>query len=501
MAWPVGVGSFGNSIALPQFKHWKSILLVGIVANPYIYTLSNAWNRISPNIFSSRVPNYFEGKMRMVETDQSEVAEYNERLILFVLATVQFITIVDFMIVMPLGPQLMRVLHINPSAFGLIVSSYTFAAGAAGLIASATVDRFSRKSAFLLLYAGFTLGTLLCGLAPNYGTLIFARVLTGAFGGILGGISMAIIGDVFPDSRRGRATGSLMTGFAIASVVGVPLGLVIGNNLGWNMTFIALGLLGMPIFFIAVYALPVLNAHLGEAHVHPLESLRRTFTVPNHLNAFALIIALTCSGFLIFPYVSAYYVGNVGMSEKQLPWVYIVGGVLTLVASPIIGRWADRAGKLYVFRVIAPLSALLMFAITHIESGGIALSIVVFGALMVCNVGRMIPAMAMVTASVAPRNRGAFLSANSSVQHIFGGVGAYLGGLMVSQAGEGAALEGFETVGWLAAGLGLISLWLAGRLRSGEQDIAISAEELALPAAAEATFDVGEPLVACVDGE
>ncbi len=437
----------------------------------------------------------------MAITDQSEVARYNERLILFVLATVQFITIVDFMIVMPLGPQLMRVLRIDPAAFGLIVSSYTFAAGAAGLIASATVDRFSRKSAFLLLYAGFILGTLLCGLAPNYGTLVFARVLTGAFGGILGGISMAIIGDVFPDSRRGRATGSLMTGFAIASVVGVPLGLVIGNNFGWNMAFIALGLLGMPIFFIAAYALPVLNAHFGEAPVHPLESLRRTFTVRNHLNAFALIIALTSSGFLIFPYVAAYYVGNVGMSEQQLPWVYIAGGILTLVASPIIGRWADKAGKLFVFRVIAPLSAGLMFAITHIDSGGIVLAIVVFGALMVCNVGRMIPAMAMVTSSVAPRNRGAFLSANSSIQHIFGGVGAYVGGLMVKQAGEGAPLEGFESVGWLSAGIGLTSLWLAGRLRNNEQEDTISAAEISLAAAAEATFDVGEPLIAYVDSD
>lgn len=436
----------------------------------------------------------------MSEPDE-HVTKYNERLILLVLAAIQFITIVDFMIVMPLGPQLMRVLKINPAAFGLIVSSYTFAAGAAGLVASAVVDRFGRRSAFLTLYAGFILGTLLCGLAPNYPTLVAARVVTGAFGGILGGISMAIIGDVFPDSRRGRATGSLMTGFAIASVVGVPLGLVIGNSFGWHMTFIALAVLGAPIFFVAAHALPALDGHLGEAHVHPLESLRKTFTVSTHLNAFALIISLTCSSFLIFPYVSAYYVENVGMSEEQLPWVYIAGGVLTFVASPIVGRWADRFGKLFVFRVIAPASATLMFLITHLPSEQIVLAIAVFGALMVCNIGRMIPAMAMVTASVAPRNRGAFLSANSSVQHVFGGVGAYLGGLIVTQAGEGAPLEGFGTVGWISAALGLSSLWLAGRLRSGEVEHEITATALSLPAAAEAACDAGEPLVTCVEAE
>lgn len=435
--------------------------------------------------------------------DSSEVSQYNERLILFVLAAVQFITIVDFMIVMPLGPQLMRVLHINPAQFGLIVSSYTFAAGVAGLIASATVDRIGRKLAFLTLYGGFLVATLVCGLAPSYASLVFARVLTGAFGGILGGISMAIIGDVFPYSRRGRATGTLMTGFALASVAGVPMGLVIGNNLGWQMTFIALSLFGVPFFAIALVSLPTMKDHVGQSHVHPLKSLKDTFTVPSHLNAFALIIALTCSGFLIFPYISAYLVGNIGMSEHQLPWVYVAGGVLSLVASPIVGRWADRAGKLFVFRMIAPLSAGLILFITHLYSGAILLAIAVFGALMVCNVGRMIPAMAMVTESVAPRRRGAFLSANSSVQHVFGGLAAYVGGLIVSQAGEGAPLEGFGTVGWLAAGLGLLSLWLAGRLRPGEagQLAAPTATELSLAAAAEATFDAGEPIVAFAEAE
>jgi DHA1 family inner membrane transport protein len=144
-----------------------------------------------------------------------------ERLVLLILAAVQFTTIVDFMIVMPLGPQLMRTLDIGPAEFGLVVSSYTFAAGVAGLVASSIIDRFARRTTFIVLYSGFLLGTLFCAIAPDYQLLIAARVLTGAFGGILGGMSMAIIGDVFPENRRGRATGSLMTGFSLASVAGV----------------------------------------------------------------------------------------------------------------------------------------------------------------------------------------------------------------------------------------------------------------------------------------
>lgn len=416
-----------------------------------------------------------------------------ERLIMLILAAVQFTTIVDFMIVMPLGPQLMRRLEIGPAAFGVIVSSYTFAAGGAGLVASAIIDRFARRTTFLALYAGFLLGTLFCGLAPHYQALVVARVVTGAFGGLLAGMAMAIIGDVFPEHRRGRATGSLMTGFALASVAGVPLGLVIGTNFGWQMPFFVLAFGGLPALVLAPLALPRLDEHLGKTHSHPLRSVAETFAHPNHLNAFALIVTLMIGSFTVFPYLSPYLVANVGMTEQQLPLVYIAGGALTLFAAPVVGRLADRYGKLTVYRIIAPVSALLMLVITHMPPAPVAVAVAVFGALMVCNVGRMIPAMAMVTSSVQPHRRGAFLSANSSVQHVAGGFGAYLGGILVTQSSDGR-IEHFGTVGWIAAGTTLASLWLAGRVRIA-QESPTSAAAISLAAAAEASVDAGEPIL------
>jgi predicted MFS family arabinose efflux permease len=416
-----------------------------------------------------------------------------ERLVLLILAAVQFTTIVDFMIVMPLGPQLMRTLEIGPAEFGLVVSSYTFAAGAAGLIASSIIDRFARRTTFMALYSGFLLGTFFCAIAPTYELLVAARVLTGAFGGILGGMSMAIIGDVFPENRRGRATGSLMTGFSLASVAGVPLGLWLGTSYGWHVPFVALAIGGVPALLLAPLALPPLDAHVGKLHSHPLRSLVETFSHVNHLKAFALIVALMISSFTVFPYLSPYLVSNVGMTEEELPLVYIAGGALTLFAAPVVGRLADRYGKLTVFRLIAPGSALLLLVITHLESAGTMVAVSVFGALMVCNVGRMIPAMAMVTSSVEPRRRGAFLSANSSVQHIAAGCGSYLGGLIVTQLPDGS-LGHFGTVGWIAAASTLLSLWLAGQVRIADQAAPVSAEDLSLAAAAEAEVDAGELL-------
>jgi predicted MFS family arabinose efflux permease len=417
-----------------------------------------------------------------------------ERVVLLVLAAVQFTTIVDFMVVMPLGPQLMRTLKIGPAEFGLIVSSYTFAAGAMGLIASSMVDRFDRRTAFVALYAGFLLGTLFCALAPNYHLLVAARVATGACGGVLGGMAMAIIGDVFPENRRGRATGSLMSAFALASVAGVPLGLYLGTTYGWHIPFVALVILGAPILALAWFALPPLRGHLGRVHAHPLRSLFENFSQPNHLNAFALIVSLMIGGFAVIPYISPYFVANVGMSEEELPLVYVAGGVLTLGSAPVIGRLADRYGKLRMYRVIAPLSALLLVVITHLPPASAALAVAAFGLLTVANSGRMIAAMAMITGSVLPHRRGGFLSANSSIQHLSAGLGAYLGGLIITQATPEGPMEHFGVVGWIAGASTLASLWLAGRV-GVSVEAPTAAEAISLAAAAEATCDAGEPLI------
>ncbi len=436
--------------------------------------------------------------MSLSPTDEPPLhSPRRELVILLILAAVQFITIVDFMIVMPLGPKLMVTMQINPAQFGVIVSSYTFAAGLTGLVASSIIDRFSRRATFLTLYGGFLLGTLFCAFAPGYYSLVAARVLTGAFGGILGGMALAIVGDVFPEHRRGRATGSLMLGFSLASVAGVPLGLFLGTNFGWHVPFWSLVLLGLPVLFAAPFALPPLNAHVGKQHAHPLRSVVETFTQRNHLNAFALMATLMIGSFTVFPYLPDFLVKNVGITDKQLPFPYVAGGVLTLMTAPLIGKLADRYGKLLTFRVVVPGSIVFILVITHLPETPVPLVVAIFGALMVFNSGRMIPAMAMVTSSVESHRRGAFLSANSSMQHMAAGVGASLGGVILTKSPAGQIVH-FGAVGWVAAAFTLLSLWLAGRVKIIDARPAV-AETISLVAAAEANVDVGEPLVDCAE--
>jgi DHA1 family inner membrane transport protein len=395
---------------------------------------------------------------------KAAVLAANERAVLLTLAAVQFTSIVDFVVIMPLGSQLMRSLAITPAQFGWIVSAYTLSAGVAGVVASLVVDRFGRKSAFLVLYVGFLVGTLLCGLAATYALLLAARVVTGAFGGVLGGMAMTIIGDVIPEERRGRASGTLMSAFSLASVVGVPFGLFLGTRLGWHAAFLMLVALGLPVLGLGVRSLPPLRGHLGRPRADTGTRLVEMYTHPNHLRAFALVVSLMFGTFLVIPFIGPYLVANGGVAEADLAWIYVGGGALSLFTSPLVGRWADRSGKLRVYRIIAPGSAVLMVILTNLPRVGLVVAVAVVALLIVVNSGRMVAAMALVIGSVEPRLRGGFMSAYSSVQHIACGVGSFVAGQIIIE-GPGGVLRRYWLAGLIGAISTLASLYLAGRLR------------------------------------
>jgi MFS transporter, DHA1 family, inner membrane transport protein len=299
----------------------------------------------------------------------------------------------------------------------------------------------------------------------SYWTLLAARVVTGAFGGLLGGTALAIVADIFPEERRGRATGILMSAFALASVAGVPVGIYLGNRYGWQVPFLVLAALGAPVLLVALRALPPLRDHLQHSvHAHPLIKFLETFSRPDHLRAFALTAAIMFGSFAVIPYISISLVANAGVAKSRLPLVFVTGGLLTLIGSPIIGRLADRYGKLPVFRIIAFAGAVMMMVVTNLPRVPLAVAVGVVGTLMLCNAGRMVAALAMITGSVQTRNRGGFMSANSAVQQLSAGLGAAIAGRMLVTASDGS-LQHFDRVGYIAVVLTLLSLWLAGRVQ------------------------------------
>ncbi len=394
---------------------------------------------------------------------QSSFLTRAEWRVLLILAAVQVTHILDFMIVMPLGPQLMRDLNITPRGFGLVISVYAFSAAISGLVAAYFIDRFDRKTALVGLYAGFMGGTIACALADNYPLLLAARVVAGGFGGVVAALVLAIVGDVFADERRGRATGIVMAGFSLASIGGVPLGLYLAHEFGWRMPFAVLGAVSLAILVLVQTQLPSLTGHLTRG---PRESGRvlTVLLMPSHLRAYALMVVLVMGTFMVVPYIATYMVDNVGRVEKELPYVYIFGGLVTLVTMPLIGRIADRYGKLRVFRVLALFAILPTLVITHLPPVSLALSLLVSTVFMAATSGRMVPVMALVMACVVPRYRGSFMSVNASVQQMAMGLASVVGANLLGENADGS-LTGFGTVGVLAAVAMLATVWLAGRLQ------------------------------------
>ena len=381
------------------------------------------------------------------------------------LAALQFTVAVDFVIMMPLGPQLMRVFGIDTPAFNLAVSVYAGAAGLCGLAAALFLDRFDRKTALLLIYGGFTVGTLFCGIAPTYPTLVLARGLAGCFGGIVGGISLAMVGDLVPDARRASAMGTVMSAFSVAQVAGVPLGLYLADKLSWHTPFVLLAGLSGVVWLFALVRLPKVRGHLALSRREtPLRRFWAILANRNHLRGLALMSVITLGGFMIIPDLANYLVSNVGLNSAELRWVYLIGGASTLFTMNGVGKLADRFGRMKLFSIMMVCSMAAAFLITHLPVVPAAVAVSVSTFFMICMTGRFVPAMAIITSSVQPEHRGGFMSVNSSVAQFSSAVAATMAGWIISDS-PSQQLVGFGWVGWTYLGWAVLGLWLAARVQ------------------------------------
>ena len=183
-------------------------------------------------------------------------------LVILLLAMTQFTVILDFMVMSPLGDMLMKSMRLSTTQFGAAVSAYAFSAGISGLLTAGFADRFDRKKLLLFFYVGFIVGTLLCGITNSYPMLLAARIVTGLFGGVIGSISMAIVADLFPLSKRGRVMGYLQMGFGASQVLGIPISLFIANYWGWQSPFLVIVVLALAIWIAIIFGMDPITEHL-----------------------------------------------------------------------------------------------------------------------------------------------------------------------------------------------------------------------------------------------
>lgn len=398
---------------------------------------------------------------------------------LLVLCAVQFTHILDFMIMMPLGGQLMRVFDISPAQFTHLVASYGLAAAVSGFAGGFFLDRFDRKRSLICLYAGFGLATLACGLAPTHHTLLAARLAAGAFGGLAGSMVTAMVGDVIPPARRGRAMSFVMAAFPLASVLGVPAGLVLAGKYGWHAPFFLLAGCAAANVLLASFALPhILTAVKGH---QPLRQMKAILSHGVHLRAFAVGTVLVMSGGVIIPFLAPSFVANVGLDETyQLPIAYAVGGIATAFSTPLIGWLSDHMDRLRLLAIMSAGAVIVVFFITRLGPASVVTASLMMALFMVTMSGRFAPAMTMVTNAVEARYRGGFMSVNAALQQAASGCSSMLAGLFITRDANGH-LAGLPLLGYVSAGFFGLTVLLAFELRAAAPHVATPAPKDAHP--------------------
>jgi MFS transporter, DHA1 family, inner membrane transport protein len=401
-----------------------------------------------------------------------------ENILIALMAAVQFTHIVDFVIMMPLGPQLMRSLSINPTQFGLVVSAYTFSAAISGLIGAFFLDKYNRKSALLFLYTGFIVGTFFCALSNQFETLVIARIFTGAFGGLLGSLVMAVVGDAVPEQRRGKAIGIVMGAFSLASVVGIPIGLILANEFSWNTPFYFLGMLSLLIGGFLLNYMENMTAHLRQTNLNQkwYSVVISVLQSSNQRYALLLTFLLMSGHFIIFAFLSPYMVANIGFAENQLSLIYLVGGFVTFFSSPLIGKYTDKLGKKPVYTFFALLIIPIILLITNLAPLPIPLVLIITSVFFIVIGGRVIPATATATSAVEPKQRGSFMAFNASVQQLGSGVAAFVAGVIVVKNSNSGFYENFNYVGYVAVAINLLSIIVISRIKTNSP---VQKEEIA----------------------
>jgi predicted MFS family arabinose efflux permease len=380
------------------------------------------------------------------------------------LALTQFSVVLDFMVMSPLGDILMKSMKMTPSQFGVVVSSYALSAGFSGFLTASFADKFDRKKLLLFFYTGFIIGTMLCGLSNSYEFLVFSRIVTGIFGGVISSISLAIVADVFDFNQRGRVMGFIQMGFGISQILGIPISLFLANQWNWQAPFYLIVALSIVIFGSVYLILKPVTAHLSLQRANPLKHMWNTIKNKQYRIGFIATAFMSLGGYLMMPWGSAFAVNNVGIAQDELPLMFMIVGLITFAVMPLIGFISDRINKFTIFAGASILMAFSILIYSHLQQTSFFILVVVNGLMMMGIMARMIPSQALTASLPEMQDRGAFMSINSSLQQMAGGIAAMVGGTIVLQKSETSPLERFDLLGYLVIVIILINIFLTYRV-------------------------------------
>ena len=388
-----------------------------------------------------------------------------QKFVITVLALTQFSVVLDFMVMSPLGDVLMKQMNLTTTQFGVSVGVYAISAFFSGILTAGFADRFDRKKLLLFFYIGFILGTLFCGLSTSYVMLLAARIITGLFGGVIGSISMAIVADLFPIQQRGRVMGFMQMGFGASQVLGIPISLYLSNHWGWESPFFMIVGIATLVLAILVFKMQPITEHLNsKTESNAFKHLWNTIKNRNYRIGFATTALLSLGGFMMMPWGSAFAINNLKITNEQLPILFMVAGLATLIVMPVIGKLSDQLNKMTIFTFASIWMIIVVVIYTNMGPTPLWIVIIVNIAMMIGIMGRMVPSMALVTALPEMHDRGAFMSINSSLQQLAGGIASIIGGLIVVQETKFSPLEHYNTLGYVVVVFAVLNIFMLHRV-------------------------------------
>ena len=383
-----------------------------------------------------------------------------QKIIIFLLAILQFTIVLDFMILAPLGDILMKSMNMSTKQFGTVVSAYAISACISGIFAAGFADKFDRKKLLLFFYAGFILGTYFCAISYNYETLFIARIITGLFGGVIGSISMAIITDIFSIHQRGEVMGFVQMAFGGSQILGIPIGLVLANYWSWHATFYMVLILAFLLGIALVIKLKPLTEHLKLINnKNALQHLLQTIKKKDYRIGFLATALLSMGGFMIMPFSTAFIVNNIHIAQSQVAIIFFFTGIFSIIIMPIVGKLSDKFDKLMIFGIGTIIAIVMVVIYTHLSPVPIWLVIIVNIVLFIGIMSRMVPATALNSAVPDAYDRGAYMSINSSLQQFAGGIAALFSGLVVVQKSKNSPIENFDILGYVMVVLMLMCFY------------------------------------------
>jgi len=394
----------------------------------------------------------------------------SEGLIVLLVGAIQFINILDFVVPMPMGPDLAKGLGFGNNQIGLIGSAYTYAAAVSGLVGSFFLDRFDRRKVVAVAMTGLVVGTVAGGFATSLATLMAARILAGLFGGPATSVSMSIVADVVPVERRGAALSKVMAAFSVAQILGVPIALELSRRLGWRAPFFCTAGAGVLVVGLAISALPPMRAHLQRGHVPFQQALREVKEIlarPVVRVSYLTTAVVMAGGFILIPNISAYVQDNLGYPRELLWSLYLVGGIASLASMQLVGRLVDRYGafRIGLFGSVA-LSLTVYVGFINFPAGFPVRALYV--AFMTSAAFRNVAYNTLASRVPQPQWRARFMSLQSSVQHLASALGANASSWILGDTPAGQKLVHVDVVAEVCV---LLTLMLPLLLRSVENRV------------------------------